>query len=181
MTKDDVRMLIRGLEAGTWPLERWRHDEHLAMATWYLTYLPRRQALRVICDRIKIYDQKKRIPETNKAGYHETVTLFLARGVAAFLDALPEDVSFDTRLSLVRRAFRNYRAALRQYYTRSAIESAAARARFVEADRGSTETWLRACEELAATSEEVATHAGARPIAPNAQGYSRRHTRARAA
>ncbi len=100
MTQNDVRNLIRALDLrDCWGkvgrLEEWDHDQRLAVLVWYLTYLPRRQALRVIRSRL-----------TGLASGHPGIaTAAWAEGVAEFLDGLPEELDLETRLARVCSAF----------------------------------------------------------------------------
>ena len=80
-TEEEIRTLVESFEACTFHPSEFRHYQHLTVALWYVRHLPFAAATERVTSGIR------RLAETyGKTGYHETITLFWLRVVAAFAD-----------------------------------------------------------------------------------------------
>lgn len=61
-------------ESTAWPLEKWRHRQHIKVAYLYLRRYPFAQAQARIRERIKAYNAAKQLPDSLTSGYHDTMT-----------------------------------------------------------------------------------------------------------
>ena len=78
-TEEEIRTLVESFEACAFHPSEFRHYQHLTVALWYVRHLPFATASEKITTGIR------RLAETyGKTGYHETITLFWLRIVAAF-------------------------------------------------------------------------------------------------
>ncbi|MFO0848521.1 MAG: hypothetical protein U0871_08195 [Gemmataceae bacterium] len=124
MTDDEF---LAAFETGTLPKPAWTHQAHVRMAWLYLTRLTVEQAVQKARVGIRAYNAA----QGNQTGYHDTVTVAFVRliasrltageGLGAFLERNPD---------LLDR----HRPPLLRHYSRDRLESAEARARFVEPD-----------------------------------------------
>ncbi len=146
---DEIERVIDGFEAETLKLADWHHREHLIVATHYLTRSGGEEGVEVIRAGIQRYNASQGIEQTPTSGYHDTLTIFLARGIAAFLATLPADLDVAARVEHVVTQFGDFmirRVGLR-YFTRERINSETARRGWVEPDVRPMEEWLRDCRE----------------------------------
>ncbi len=128
---NDATFLIE-FEACRWPLEKWRHRDHIKLAYLYLVDYPFDEALARIRTGIQAHNATHQVPDSRTAGYHETITQAWLRLVQfvllesghsdnadAFCDAHPE-------LSQPK--------ILRLYYSRERIMSQEAKTSFLGPD-----------------------------------------------
>ncbi|MDX2031342.1 MAG: hypothetical protein SF339_11760 [Blastocatellia bacterium] len=129
----EVEAVIRGFEAGTLPRSEWTHKEHLVVACWYLVCHPEAAAVEKIRAGILRYNGAVGIVSTPDSGYHETMTLFWARMVKAFLRTATLECAMIGLFNelVVRLGDRNLPFA---YYTRERLLSREARAEWREPD-----------------------------------------------
>ncbi len=146
MDETEARALVERIEQTTWPFADWHHTQHLILATWYLTQFDEREAIDRCRRSIVRYNQANGVAQKIDSGYHETLTVFLLRGISAFLAALPTGLRFCERLDGVTRCFADIRAIGRAYFTRERFDSWPARTGWVEPDKRSMSSWLAACK-----------------------------------
>ena len=132
---------LRGFEAGTLPKAEWTHGAHVAAAAYYLhgaaqesTYdMAYDRVLPLIRQRIQSYNLSVGGANTATSGYHETLTRFWLRVVAAHLrDRRPA-----TALDAARQAvaeFGEQRALHTAYYSGDVIKDSEARLGWREPD-----------------------------------------------
>jgi hypothetical protein len=82
-TPAQVEAFVREFESGTLPKARWSHHAHLVVGLWYLAEHTPEEALAVVRQRIRAYNEAQGTPNTDTSGYHETLTRLYMRGIAA--------------------------------------------------------------------------------------------------
>jgi hypothetical protein len=147
--EDDVAAFVARFEDRSWPLEKWHHREHLLLATHYLERFGLEGGLERVRAGIQGYNEAHGTRQTIDSGYHDTVTVFLVRGIHAFLSALPREASFSERAARVVVEFAEARSMVLAHFSRETINSWPARTGVVDPDKGTTADWLAACAALA--------------------------------
>lgn len=131
-TEKDVIDLVREFEAATVPRDEWKHPEHLIVALYYVSHHDvetaidkmRSGILNLLANGFKV-DLSKEMP------YHETMTIFWIRTVAAFHASSNGKHISEKIKEMVARFDKDY--PLRSY-SRERLFSDDARARFIESD-----------------------------------------------
>jgi hypothetical protein len=127
-TEEEIRTLVESFEACTFHPSEFRHYQHLTVALWYVRHLPFAAATERVTSGIR------RLAETyGKTGYHETITLFWLRIVAAFAGehehlALPALAN-----ALIDKCAD--KDLISRYYSSEVLASPKAKAEWVEPDR----------------------------------------------
>ena len=126
-TEDEIRTLVESFEACSFDPADFRHYQHLAVALWYVWHLPLAEAAEKITTGIR------RLAETyGRMGYHETITLFWLRIVAAFVSE-----HADLPLPALANALIDNccdKDFIGRYYSADLITSPRAKAEWVEPD-----------------------------------------------
>ncbi len=102
----DIERLVRGVIDGSCPKSEWTHAAHFAVAVWVLRHWPDRPAETALPDIIRTYNEATGVRNTDKSGYHETITQASIRAARAFMSDHPAskplhemvDLLMDTRL-----------------------------------------------------------------------------------
>ena len=134
--KEDVRFrddaaihtLIEQFEQCNWPYERWTHRCHLAVAVIYLRHFPFAEALQRARVSIQRYNRS-----LNNPGYHETITTFFMRIVDHFLKGQHAQRTMAELVDELHDTIAGKESPGR-YYTNELLNSAQAKARWVEPD-----------------------------------------------
>jgi hypothetical protein len=128
----DDEEFLQAFESATWPLNEWRHRDHIKLAYLYLCRYPLETAVEKTRDGIRAYNTAQHVPDGLTRGYHETLTQawlqlvhvtlceFGPRQTAdEFADAHPQLLS---------------KQAVLFFYSRERIMSAEAKQKFIEPD-----------------------------------------------
>jgi hypothetical protein len=133
-TIHDIETFTQDFEACTLPRSRWTHHAHLVVALWYLTHHTQDDALDIVRRRIRAYNEAVGTPNTDNAGYHETLTRFFLRGVARHIARHRTEVLPVSLAALLQSPLGNKAWPLR-FYSRERLFSVVARHHWVEPDR----------------------------------------------
>jgi hypothetical protein len=132
-TEAEILDLVRRFEECRLPNDEWGHREHLTVALYYLGRASLDAATDTIREGILRLNASNGIAQTLERGYHETVTVFFARKIHAFVrDRAAESLA--ERTAAVVERFRDYRGTVREHYSRERIMSWEARTGWVEPD-----------------------------------------------
>lgn len=131
--EEDVVELVRSFEEATIIRDEWKHPEHLIVALYYVTHYDietaiekmRSGILNLLANGFKV-DLSKEMP------YHETITVFWIKTVAAFHYSSNGDPLGDKIAEMVHLFDKEY---LLKFYSREILFSDRARAKYVEPDR----------------------------------------------
>ena len=132
-TTQDIEAFIRDFEACSLPKSRWTHHAHLLVGLWYLTHHSVDEALGIVRQRIRTYNEAVGTANTDSGGYHETLTRFFLSGIAAHIDQHRSE-SLPVSLALLWQsplASKEYPLA---FYSRERSFSNAARHQWLEPD-----------------------------------------------
>jgi hypothetical protein len=130
-TEEGIDGFLAAFEDGSLPKERWTHTAHLLGGACCVHRLGESAALDHMRDCVKRYNLAVGGQNTETAGYHETVTVFWIKMLAALLVKHP-GVSRAEFAALAVKKFAEQRELLQSYYDFDVVGSRAARARWVE-------------------------------------------------
>ncbi len=133
-SEDDLDRFLEGFENGTWPKEKWTHQAHVVMGGCYVLAHGVETATRLARERIPRYNVAQGGENTDANGYHETLTVFWIRVIAAFLSALPVAHSRLEKIRALSEHFGTRRDLFKSYYSYDVVQSKAARREWVPPD-----------------------------------------------
>lgn len=147
-TEKDVLDLVRSFEAATISREEWKHPEHLIVALHYASHYDVETAIEKMRNGIlNLLANGFKVDLTNEMPYHETITVFWIRAVAAFHVASNGKPLGDRIAEMVAKFDKEY---LLTFYSRELVFSDCARKAFVEPDLAQIPTKM-----LVASSRDV--------------------------
>ena len=129
---EDILDLVHAFERASVPRDEWKHAEHLIVALYYVSHYDietatekmRSGILNLLANGFNI-DLAKEMP------YHETITVFWIRTIAAFQASSNGKPIAEKIVEMVKRFDKEY---LLSFYTRERLFSDEARARYIEPD-----------------------------------------------
>lgn len=131
-TLSDDDRFIADFESGRWPLDQWRHREHIKVAYLYLCKYPFETAMSWMRERIKAYNAAHHVPDLPTRGYHETMTQVWMQliyvTICEYGRAETADLFYDQNPQLAEKR------VLRLFYSRDLLMSPRAKTEFVEPD-----------------------------------------------
>ena len=86
---DEIAAIAHGLIHRTLPKSGWTHAAHFAAALWFLCHHSLDDALFLIRDSIRAYNEVTGVANTESSGYHETITQASMRAAAHFRSVRP--------------------------------------------------------------------------------------------
>lgn len=119
--------------ARTLPKSEWTHQAHLQVGLWHVLEHGPDEALRLLRERIRAYNEATGGVNSDDSGYHETITRFYVRRIAQFLSRREHAAPID-RLAEELIAELGDQRLLQKFYSRERLESVAARRGWVEPD-----------------------------------------------
>jgi hypothetical protein len=131
---EEIESFIVAFEARSLPKLNWTHQAHLIVALWYNLRHKADEALDIVRDHIKRYNEAVGTLNTENSGYHETITVFYMWAVRRFIaEASPETslVELANRLISGKCAARSFPF---EYYSRDLLLSSEARMQWIEPD-----------------------------------------------
>ena len=129
----DDAALLDGFERHTLPREAWTHRSHVRVAMLYVSRLGFDGALEQMRQRIQAFNHSKRISDSLKTGYHETLTVAWLRVVSAALVAAAKPPVDSIEFCRQNPALLD-KTLLRRYYTRGRMITEEAKRSFVDPD-----------------------------------------------
>jgi hypothetical protein len=133
LTSDaEIDRIGRGVFERSLPKAEWTHAAHFAAAFWVLRH-PALHAERDIPGLIRAYNEATGTPNTDRSGYHETITLASLRAARAWLAARPQLALHEALRELLDSAYGRSDWLL-AYWSRPRLFSAEARRGWVEPD-----------------------------------------------
>jgi hypothetical protein len=133
LTENEFAAFMKRFESGTLSRAEWNHPAHLTIALWYARRATAEDGLAIVRQRIRACNTAVGIPNTENAGYHETLTRLFWQGVCAHqkrFEAEPLALSLE-RLLASPLADRKWGLA---FYNRDTLYSKTARLDWVEPD-----------------------------------------------
>jgi hypothetical protein len=129
----DIADFIHAFESRTLPKPRWTHHAHLLVGLWYLSKHAPEQALDIVRERIRAYNEAVGTANTDEGGYHETLTRFYLEGIAAHVARHGEQPLGGLLQLLLKSPLARSDWPL-TYYSRERLFSVRARREWVEPD-----------------------------------------------
>jgi hypothetical protein len=132
-TEASIQDLVVGFRSRTLPKEQWTHEAHLVTAIWFHVHHSPDEAIAYLRSGIITYNDSLGGKNTPTDGYHETMTLFWCRTVAAFVEAnrqLPI-VELCEKFLASEQATKEYPL---KFYSRELLFSVKARATWIDPD-----------------------------------------------
>lgn len=126
--------LLAAFLARTLPKPDWTHEAHLAVGLWHVREFGYDEALTRMRDGICAYNEAVGTANTETSGYHETLTRFWLRLLAAHAQNADPEAPFDDVLSQFLASSWAGRSLALRYYRRETLFSPYARAEWVEPD-----------------------------------------------
>lgn len=134
MTYEEAEDLVTRFEQGSYPAASFSHYAHVVMALWYTYHQPLAQARASIKDGLRRYLVAIGVPQTEDAGYHETVTELFFQLIVQYQLRFPERDFAALLAGLERQPFLE-KHFTRRYYDDARLMSREARASFLAPER----------------------------------------------
>lgn len=131
--------LLAAFEAGTLPKAEWTHAAHVAAAAYYTWERTPLEALPLLRERIRAFNEAVGGQNTEDAGYHETLTRFWAEVVGRFVAAHRDRTRLEATRAAVER-FGSARDLPKLYYDHDVVRDRVARREWVPPVRKIDET-----------------------------------------
>jgi hypothetical protein len=119
--------------ACTLPRAEWTHHAHLRVGTWHVVKYGAAAALPLLRERISRYNESVGTVNSDDSGYHETVTAFYVKAIAATIVDCGPAMNIDDLAAWVIERIGAKEYPLR-YYSKERLFSADARRRWVTPD-----------------------------------------------
>jgi hypothetical protein len=133
-----LAIFIAAFEDGTLPKHRWTHAAHILTGACYVHALPESAAIDRMRSRVSAYNLAVGGQNTSTSGYHETVTIFWIKLLAAFhRDSVAADPTLAhpaARLTFAAHAVAHFapqRDILRRYYDFDIVACTEARSAWI--------------------------------------------------
>ena|SRR5664279_4555856 len=125
--------IAREFIARTLPKSEWTHEAHLRVGLWHSLRHPEADALNLMRQRIRAYNESTGVANTPDSGYHETITRFYLRVIRCFLESAGCGGPIDELARELIARFGERDLPLR-HYTRERLFSAEARLNWLAPD-----------------------------------------------
>ena len=133
MTDAELEDLVRRFNACAVPRPEWTHAAHLAVGLWHASRYGREEALVRLRAGITRLNESNGVVNSPTGGYHETVTRAYVDLLADFASRHADKTAAERVTALLADPLSDKKALLR-FYSRSVLESSAARLDWVEPD-----------------------------------------------
>jgi hypothetical protein len=129
----ETDQLVEKFIARTLPKPEWTHHAHLRVGVWHVVSYGPEKALPLLRERISRYNESVGTVNSDDSGYHETVTAFYVKAIAAAIADQDPASPLDALATLVidRIGARDFPL---RYYSKERLFSVAARRGWVEPD-----------------------------------------------
>jgi hypothetical protein len=132
-TVEEVNLLVNRFEERTLPKTEWTHAAHLTVGLYYCFHYPFGTAKNLMSDGIYWLNDAHGTPNTETSGYHETLTVFWLKTIAAFISENKEEKSLVVLANNLLAVCNDTKLPLK-YYSRELLFSTEARLNYVEPD-----------------------------------------------
>ena len=131
-TSETGKLVERFIEC-TLPKAEWTHQAHLRVGLWHVVNHGPAAALPLLRERISRYNESVGTINSDTSGYHETVTTFYVKAIAATVADCSQAMAIDDLAALVIERIGAKEYPLR-YYSKERLFSADARRQWVPPD-----------------------------------------------
>ena len=128
-----MELLVARFLDRTLPKSEWTHEAHLRVGLWHVLNFATEVALDRLRAGITQLNKSLGTPNTDRGGYHETITRFYVSLIARFVTECDRTRPIDLLAAELIERFGDRTLPLR-HYSRALLESVAARRGLVEPD-----------------------------------------------
>lgn len=129
----ETERIARGLIDRTLPKPEWTHHAHLRAGLWHVLHHGPFEALDLLRDRIRAYNESVGTANTDTSGYHETLTRFYVVVIDRFVSTADRSLDLDTLAEQLIAVYGERRLPL-HHYSEARLFSAVARRAWIEPD-----------------------------------------------
>lgn len=130
---DEIIGLVKAFEERTLPKSDWTHAAHLTVGLYYCFHNPFGVAKNLMSDGIYWLNDAHGTANTETSGYHETLTVFWLKTIAAYLEKRKTEKSLMVLANGLLASVDDTKLPLK-YYSRELLFSTEARLKYVEPD-----------------------------------------------
>ncbi|MDP9038653.1 MAG: hypothetical protein M3O02_05170 [Acidobacteriota bacterium] len=131
---EQIAAFIAAFEDGTLPKARWTHGAHILTGAWYVHGLGREAAIGRMREAVRRYNLAVGGKNTAAGGYHETITVFWIKLLAALQQGM-EPMERHAFASVAVERFGDARRLHEAFYTFDVMASEQARREWMEPER----------------------------------------------
>ncbi len=130
----EIEELVAGFQDHSLPGERWTHQAHLIVGTYFAYHFPLEQAIYYLRSGIITYNVATGGKNTHERGYHETVTQLWAKLLKAFVQKKCVGLSLAKSCTAFLNSPYAEQEIMFRFYSKDLLFSTQARALWVEPD-----------------------------------------------
>ncbi len=114
---------IDNFEPGDLLEKDFHHKEHLIICLWYLEKFEELDAILRIKHGVMKYNLIYNVPQREKRGYHETITMFFIQLTQKVRRSIGPNLSFDEKVDLLVEECPEVHSTLAKYYSKDYLWS----------------------------------------------------------
>lgn len=137
VSPSEIEELVAGFQDHSLPGERWTHQAHLIVGTYFAYHFPLEQAIYYLRSGIITYNVATGGKNTHERGYHETVTQLWAKLLKTFVQKKCAGLSLAESCSALLNSPYAAQEIMFRFYSKDFLFSTQARALWVEPDLAS--------------------------------------------
>jgi hypothetical protein len=130
----EIEELVTGFQDHSLPAERWTHQAHLIVGTYFAYYFPLEQAIYYLRSGIITYNVATGGKNTHERGYHETITQLWAKLLKDFVQKKCVGLSLAESCAAFLNSPYAAQEVMFRFYSKELLFSTQARALWVEPD-----------------------------------------------
>ena len=130
----EIEELVSGFQDHSLPAERWTHQAHLIVGTYFAYHFPLEQAIYYLRSGIITYNVATGGKNTHERGYHETITQLWAILLKAFVQKKCAGLSLAESCTALLNSPYATQEIMFRFYSKDLLFSTQARALWVEPD-----------------------------------------------
>lgn len=132
-TTEEIESIAVQFSNQTLPKAEWTHDAHLIIALWHHWNYDEQEAIQLVRNKIIAYNEAVGTPNTDNAGYHETLTIFWMHIAKQYLKQHHFENLAKAINTFLNSEYANNQLPL-SYYTREKLFSIEARKVWINGD-----------------------------------------------
>ena len=137
VSPSEIEELVADFQDHSLPSERWTHQAHLIVGTYYAYHFPLEQAIYYLRSGIITYNVATGGKNTHERGYHETITQLWAKLLKAFVQKKCTGLTLAESCTTLLNSPYAAQEIMFRFYSKDLLFSTQARALWVEPDLAS--------------------------------------------
>ncbi|MBK9492408.1 MAG: hypothetical protein IPO07_29195 [Haliscomenobacter sp.] len=134
VSPSEIEELVADFQDHSLPSERWTHQAHLIVGTYYAYHFPLEQAIYYLRSGIITYNVATGGKNTHERGYHETITQLWAKLLKAFVQKKCTGLTLAESYTTLLNSPYAAQEIMFRFYSKDLLFSTQARALWVEPD-----------------------------------------------